>query len=417
MHILIIPSERLVPEGHPLEGIFPYHQAVILAEAGHTVGALSIDLSFSVPMIAKGLFFKLTGRKAANKTDNLSMGALLKLGVEKVFSAAKFIHRETLNGVSVYRVEALYRRKPVANKNHVSWVRAGALCFDVYVKEKGRPDVVHAHEAIYAGMLAQTIREQYNIPYVITEHSTFYATGNPGEDVLQRVKKAYTAATGLFAVSKSFASFLNEKFGLNRFRYLPNVLDVQLETASFEGQAGPYPNVRFLNIALFKPVKDQLTLLKAFKEVAGRVENAELCIGGSGAMEAELRSFVGQAGLQKKVHFLGVLSREQVIAELNRCDCFVLSSKYETFGVVIIEALLFGKPVISTAVGVAPDIINRETGFVVNTGDEKALAEAMLELINNKAAYKAEGIRRFAVAEFGKEAFVKRMNKIYSEVA
>lgn len=416
MHILVIPSERFVPEGHPLEGIFPYHQAVILAGAGYRVGALSIDLSFSVPMIAKGLLFKLIGKKAGNKTDGLSVGSLLRLGVDKVFSAAKFIKREMLDGVEVYRVDALYRRKPVANKNHVSWVKAGLLCFDVYVKEKGRPDVVHAHEAIYAGLLAQEIQQKYKIPYVLTEHSTFYATGHPGEDILQRVKKVYMAAKGLFAVSESFASFLNTKFGLRRFCYLPNVLDIQLEAAPFEKGANPNQSFRFLNIALFKPVKDQLTLLKAFKEVVNRVKNVELCIGGSGALEADLKSFVEGAGLQKNVRFLGVLSREEVMAELNRCDCFVLSSKYETFGVVIIEALLFGKPVISTSVGVAPDIIKGETGFVVNVGDEKELAEAMLKTINGRAAYEAEGIRRFAIAEFGKEAFVKRMNKIYSEV-
>ncbi len=415
MHVLVIPSERFVPEGHPLEGIFPYHQAVILAGAGYKVGALSIDLAFSVPMIVKGLFHKVVGKKSGNATDKFSIGSLIKFGLAKIFSPRSFIKRETLDGVSVYRIEALYRRPPVANKNHYSWIEAGLICFDAYHKEACLPAVVHAHEAIYAGMLAQKIWEKYGIPYIITEHSTFYATGNPDDAILKRVGKAYRKAKGLYAVSGSFASFLNNTFKVDRFQYLPNVLDIQLEDAPLRKQTATNTRFRFLNIALFKPVKDQLTLLKAFKLVVQEHKDVELLIGGSGALEMALKTFVQENGLQNHVRFLGVLSRDEVISELNNCDCFVLSSKYETFGVVIIEALLFGKPVISTAVGVAPDILNGQTGFVAETGNEKALADAMLKMINRRSAYDADYIRKFAVDNFGREAFVKRMNKIYRE--
>jgi len=417
MHVLVLPSERFVPEGHPLEGIFPYHQAVILQRAGHRVGALSIDLSFSVPMILKGLSFKLVGKKAGNATDKFAAAALIKLGLDKVFAATKFIQCETLDSVSVYRINALYRRPPVANKNHYSWVKAGLICFDAYVKEKGRPDVVHAHEAIYAGMLAQKIEEKYGIPYVLTEHSTFYATGKMDDGIRQRVSKAYNKAKALFAVSDSFANFLNETFAIKRFQCLPNVLDLQLENAVHQYKTVSNKCFRFLNIALFKPVKDQLLLLAAFKKVIESNSTVELLIGGSGALEKDLKDFVDKNSLQDRVKFLGVLSREEVIDQLNNCDCFVLSSKYETFGVVIIEAMLFGKPVISTAVGVAPDILNDKTGYVVPVGDENALANAMQKLALNKSAYDAGYIRNFTVANFGREAFVKRMNKIFSEVA
>ena len=57
MHILLIPSEQFVPDENKLEGIFQYHQASILKEAGYKVGALSVKLSFSIPMIVKGFLY------------------------------------------------------------------------------------------------------------------------------------------------------------------------------------------------------------------------------------------------------------------------------------------------------------------------------------------------------------------------
>jgi glycosyltransferase involved in cell wall biosynthesis len=265
-------------------------------------------------------------------------------------------------------------------------------------------------------MLAATISRKYHIPYVITEHSTFYATGSPDQKLLRRVKEAHRYAAALFAVSQPFAEFLNQQFGTNRFCYLPNVIDPLLETASLRDQNEKKGGFRFLNLALFKPVKDQETLLRAFAIIAKKNADVELRIGGKGDLQNKLIKLVEELGVDKRVTFLGELNREAVVDELHNCNCFVLSSKYETFGVVLIEAMLFGKPVISTAVGVAPEIINEKTGFVVNVGDENALAKAMINVTEQASVYEADCIRHFAVSNFGKDAFIERINKIYREV-
>lgn len=418
MHILVIPSERLVPENNKLEGIFPYHQAVVLKEAGHQVGALSVDLSFSVVMILKGLLFKLIGKKAGNATDQYSLASLIKFGATKILTAG-FITTEILEGVKVYRIDGLYRRPPVANHNHYSWIKTGLIGFKRYVKDNGMPDVVHAHEAIYAGMLAEKISARWKVPYVLTEHSTFYATGKVEEGIFGRVKKAYKKAAQLYAVSPLFAAFLNLMFAVTNFGYMPNVLDPQLEEAAYESYeegSKSRKKFRFLNVALLKPVKDQKTLLNALKIVVDKNPDVELAIGGFGNLQSELEAQATDLGLQKHVRFLGELNREEVIREIKNADSFVLSSKYETFGVVLIEAMALGKPVVTTNVGVAPDIISEETGYAVEAEDERALAEAMLKLMGKQERFDPDYIRNFAIARFGKEAFVNRMNKIYNDV-
>ncbi|MEO7534702.1 MAG: glycosyltransferase, partial [Ferruginibacter sp.] len=205
MHILIIPSEEFVPVYNKLDGIFQYHQASILKEAGYKVGALSVRLSFSVLMIFKGLLFKATGGKAGNATDNFSFPDLLKIGLNKFFNAHKFVTVEVIDGIPVCRVDGLYFRQPANNKNHFSWVKAGMTCFSEYLKQYGRPDIIHAHDAIYAGMLAAKIHEKFGLAYIITEHSSTYALKKADAEIVNHVKKAHKNAVALYAVSETFA--------------------------------------------------------------------------------------------------------------------------------------------------------------------------------------------------------------------
>ncbi|GAA4753368.1 glycosyltransferase [Flavisolibacter ginsenosidimutans] len=415
MHVLIIPSEGFVPDEDKLAGIFQYHQAVILKEAGYRVGALSVRLSFSVPMIAKGIAFKLIGKKAGNATDEKNIPELMRLGFKKFFSPKEYIKTETLDGIKVYRIDGLYRRKPANNKNHLSWIKAGMHCFENYLEKEGRPDIIHAHDAIYAGMLAERIHAKYGIKYLITEHSSSFALGATDAGILRRVRKAHKSAAGLFAVSEAFAQLLNGMFNFQRFCYLPNVLDQYLERTDYKQAKTSNAKFRFLHIAVFKPVKDQQTLIKAFKLVVKQNEDVELLIGGDGELVDELHSLVQKNSLQNHIRFLGRLNRDEVIEQLKACDAFVLSSKYETFGLVIVEAMLFGKPVIATRCGVSQKIVDDKIGYVVEVGDEEALAEAMLKMMKTTERYDADYIRNFTIEHFGKERFLQNLSKIYKE--
>lgn len=417
MHILIIPSEEFMPPHNKLDGIFQYHQAMILKEAGYRVGLLSVKLNFSAPMILKGLLFKSMGRKTGNATDDRGWKDLVRLGYNRHVHPKKFIAKDNVDGLTVYRIEALYHRPPQNLKNHTSWVKAGLLCVEEYINREGRPDVIHAHNAVYAGLLAAEIYRKYNLPFVLTEHSSIYALGEADDSVKERAFTAYSSAKGLFAVSESFAGYLNKLHRFNRFRSLPNVLDQRLENYPFQPVQNEGGGFIFLHIASLIDVKDQHTLLNAFKKLTVKYKAVELWIGGGGELENALKAQVQRLGLQDCVTFLGLLNRDEVISRLQACDGFVLSSKYETFGVVVIEAMLFGKPVIVTKVGVGQDIVNEKTGYVVETGNAEQLAEAMLKMSLKRGTYDADFIRRYVVANFGKDAFLSQIETIYNDVA
>lgn len=125
-------------------------------------------------------------------------------------------------------------------------------------------------------------------------------------------------------------------------------------------------------------------LLKAFKYV----KNCELFIAGTGELEAELKAFAKANGMEKTVHFLGFLPDKTLRQAYGDCDIFVLPSvvKSEAFGIVQLEAMVYGKPVINTSLpsGVPHVSIDGETGITVPPSDEKALAKAINTLAENK---------------------------------
>lgn len=125
-------------------------------------------------------------------------------------------------------------------------------------------------------------------------------------------------------------------------------------------------------------------LLKAFKYV----KNCELFIAGTGELETKLKEFAKANGMEKYVHFLGFLPDKTLRQAYGDCDIFVLPSvaKSEAFGIVQLEAMVYGKPVINTALpsGVPYVSVDGRTGITVPPSDKKALAKAINTLAENK---------------------------------
>lgn len=125
-------------------------------------------------------------------------------------------------------------------------------------------------------------------------------------------------------------------------------------------------------------------LLKAFRLVNG----CELFIAGTGELEAELKAYAKEHNMEDKVHFLGFLPDDELKQAYADCDIFVLPSvaKSEAFGIVQLEAMVCGKPVINTLLpsGVPHVSIHKKTGLTVPPSDFESLSAAILALARNR---------------------------------
>lgn len=158
-------------------------------------------------------------------------------------------------------------------------------------------------------------------------------------------------------------------------------------------------------------------LLKAFT----RVKNCELFIAGTGGLEKTLKSFAKSQGLAEKVHFLGFLPDNELKQAYADCDIFILPSvaKSEAFGIVQLEAMIYGKPVINTNLpsGVPHVSINGKTGITVPPSDCKALADAINKLAQNKNLRETFGknAQKRVISNFNEKKIIRKLYKLLLE--
>jgi glycosyltransferase involved in cell wall biosynthesis len=168
----------------------------------------------------------------------------------------------------------------------------------------------------------------------------------------------------------------------------------------------------FLSAARFSPEKGLARLIEAFAEAFGGDPGIRLRLAGDGPIRAELERLCVARGVAAQVDFLGLLTAPQVRAEMEAGDAFVLASDVETFGVVVIEALACGRPVVVTASGGPDHLVTAENGLLIPTGDRSALREALTAMRRTAGRYDRPAIRAAALSLYGPEAFARRFAEI-----
>ncbi|MBQ3138192.1 MAG: glycosyltransferase [Ruminococcus sp.] len=158
-------------------------------------------------------------------------------------------------------------------------------------------------------------------------------------------------------------------------------------------------------------------LLKAFS----KVNNCELFIAGTGELENSLKAYAEKHNLADKVHFLGFLPDDELKQAYADCDIFVLPSvvKSEAFGIVQLEAMVYGKPVINTALpsGVPHVSLDGETGLTVPPSNANALAKAINRLAENKELREELGKKaaQRVMDNFNEKDVIRRLYDYLSE--
>lgn len=138
-----------------------------------------------------------------------------------------------------------------------------------------------------------------------------------------------------------------------------------------------------------------------------------LTICGDGEEMENLRAQAKALALDGAVEFAGSCSREECARRLKDSQAFVLPSRYETFGIVFVEAMGCGLPIIMTKTGAWKTLVRPETGLAVETEDPAGLAYAMETMIERYDDYDPEAIRRFCRNNFSENAVCEQLTAEY----
>jgi L-malate glycosyltransferase len=283
-----------------------------------------------------------------------------------------------------------------------------------YIKLNGKPDLIHAHNFFYAGHVSLFFKKKYKIPIVLTEHDSGFIMNEHSAQKTAFVEKGIKDIDQVLAVSKGLARSVQSYDKTISIEVIPNIVDTDFFVPCQKRTVKD--RLKFISIGNLTKNKGHSLLLDAFKELLKVNKNISLTICGSGKEERALLLKIKKLGLEEKVILTGHLDREDILIQIQQSDCLVLPSYFETFGVVLIEALSCGIPFIATRSGGANDIHEDGIGYLVDTGDWNQLYDAMRLFIAHRANFSSDHIRSFAVKNYGESAVTNRIKKIYKKI-
>ena len=310
--------------------------------------------------------------------------------------AEDFAARLEANGVPVERVRLSRATDPRAFSRILRRAR------------REPPAILHTHlvHADFHGLPAGRLAR---VPVLVSTKHGFNAF---------RDGKAFSAADRVVAsladvhvaISAGLVRYLAESEGFDPSRF---------EVVHYGIEAGPEPppllgGPRLAIVGRLIPIKGHDVLLRALAVARKQVPDLALEIAGEGQLEPELRATVARLGLDDAVTFLGRVA--PIAPALERAEVVVVPSFGEGFGLVALEAMERGRPVIASAVGGLSEIVeDGRTGILVPSGDVDALAEAIVELASDAARAAAMGSagRARALDEFSQERCTERIEALY----
>ncbi len=291
----------------------------------------------------------------------------------------------------------------------IRWAEQALALYGKYQSLRGRPDVIHAHDSIWAGYAAFLIHQRFGIPYVITEHSSNFRTQTLPAGADKLIGLAGDHAAHRIAVSEARAAAYRP-YVSDRIEIIPNVVD----TAFFRPPDIPKDQATFSFLAVGNLLEEKgfHLLLTAFAAKFRNSDNAVLRIVGSGPERGRLERLGDSLGIKSKVEFLGHMNREGVRSAMQAASVLVLPSFQETFGVVLIEAMATGIPVISTRCGGPEEIVTAEAGLLVGPGDLQELESALVEV--RERVWDPSLIRLSADSRFASNVIAAALGQLYS---
>lgn len=281
--------------------------------------------------------------------------------------------------------------------------------------------IVHAHVGYPEGAAAASAAAHLGVPLVVTEHASVVESFLANPVIRARYLETVLGAARVIAVSRVLAAELQAAIPAleGRLTVIPNAVAINDFRPVPASEREP---AELLWVGHRKEAKGIATLLRAFKLVLDTRPDATLRLIGRSTNDAEETGWhrlAGELGVAGAVQFEPPADRAGVAAAMSRATCFVHPSTRETFGVVAVEALASGLPVVATDSGGVAEVLGDDPeslGALVPASDPSALATAIVRTLERKETFDPAAIRAYAERRFGATAVASQIVGLYEEV-
>ncbi len=282
-------------------------------------------------------------------------------------------------------------------------------------------DLIHAHVAHPDGAAAWKFGQKYHLPVVVTIHGQDFAyTLKRSRACAESVRATLKGASQVILVSEK----LKNQYGLEtwadtltKYKVIYNGVDLE-EEIPMENPSKVADRHRLLSVGFLRPDKGHAMVLQALPELIREFPDLDYRIVGDGSERQSLEALAKELGLDRHVVFLGSLPHHEAMREMSECDVFVLPSWKEAFGVVYLEALAHGKPIIGTqGEGIAEVLDKTEVGIAVPPKNVQAIIAAIRELFRHPKRAQEMGARGKALVnrEFTWRHNAQKTLEVYQE--
>lgn len=288
----------------------------------------------------------------------------------KDFNNIHFIDHGNLNESGILKLLKLpllaWRYKNFCKKNSI----------DTSISLLSRPNYISTISKLF-GNKSKIVISEHSFPSKQYESNTMQSKINKF-----LIKKLYGFADKIIAVSKGSATDLKENFGIkNNVDIIPNTINIEDIYTKMQKEVNfDFSRFTYITIGRLDSGKNHKMMIEAFDKLDF---DAQLLIIGEGELKEDLSSLINRLKLNNKVFLLGF--QNNPYKYLAKSDCFVFTSNYESFGIVLLEAMACGLPIISTDCESGPREIlgkNSKYGLLVQVNDIKNLSVAMMEMYN-----------------------------------
>ena len=206
--------------------------------------------------------------------------------------------------------------------------------------------------------------------------------------------------------------------GKNRFNLniIPNGVEIPKVSENDDLYDLKHPAILFMGV--LEKIKGLDILIKAVHLIKQSKLNFHLYVAGDGPEKANYQKLVKKLDLEKNVSFVGYISNNTKKCFYKSIDIFVLPSRYESFGIVLLEAMSFKKPVIASDIGGIPSIIkHKENGLLFESENTKDLADNLTLLMKNTSLREKISLEGFKTSKsYNWETIARNTMKLYKEV-
>ncbi len=319
---------------------------------------------------------------------------------------------DSIDGVKTYDFH-LYAKKPSTLFKPLAYAWWASRSISMARKLK-RPDIIHLHGASMRGSWVSKLAAEWNIPFVITEHTGPWSAISDRQLIFKAVSKSFHKAAGVWPVSNHLKIEMIDSGITDKLSPLGNPVDTDL----FSPRATPLASTkRVLFVGRLDPFKGGLKTLKAFHQLEKDGFEFTLTIAGDGVEADAIQAYIDEHKLENKVFFLrGKLDRTEMRNLFHESSFLVFPSEFESFGLVGAEAMATGLPVVLSDRTGPLDYSTPENSIQVDPFSIDSIAQGINEMARRLDAFHPEQIRKEIVSKFGFDVYGREVSRRYREI-